>query len=258
MDRRTIPYIGVTGFMYRSDIEACLAAMEGVPRLLMVGILVSLKSLCGKTTKRPRRYPSTRSFSDLFLDHPQALNLVHYNTDRPGSLAGQLTALMVMAGPNCHGVQLNIAWPDLDQLKIFREEFPQARVVLQCGAQALERVAGPFSFLDELRPYVYAKVIDDVLLDPSGGLGRPFEPAVLGPYLETMQREVTSDTPFGMGVAGGLSASTLDLVAPLLQQCPDLNFDAEGRLRDAQDDLDLDQACLYLKQSAALLRSVPA
>jgi len=53
----------------------------------------------------------------------------------------------------------------------------------------------------------------------------------------------------GLGVAGGLSPTTLDLVRPLTNEFPDLSIDAEGRLRTPEDHLDLAVSSEYLRKA---------
>lgn len=50
----------------------------------------------------------------------------------------------------------------------------------------------------------------------------------------------------GLGVAGGLSPSTLDLIGPLISDFPDLSIDAESLLRDKDDRIDTVQAGDYI------------
>jgi hypothetical protein len=53
-------------------------------------------------------------------------------------------------------------------------------------------------------------------------------------------------------IAGGLSDSTLDLLDALVGVFPEMSIDAEGRLRDANDRLDLVRAAQYVRHAYAL------
>jgi hypothetical protein len=105
-----LSYIGVTGFISRREVEAVL---EGVPgdaaRPLMVGVLVSAETLAGKPSRR--RYPPVEGISDLFLDDPRVLNLIHFNGGHPNRLTEALCRLTELGGPHLHGFQLNCCWP---------------------------------------------------------------------------------------------------------------------------------------------------
>jgi len=99
----------------------------------------------------------------------------------------------------------------------------------------------------------YKGLVDYVLLDPSGGIGRQFDPEVERPYLEALV-----DMGIGLGVAGGLSPSTLHLLEPLVKDFPQLSIDAEGRLRNQDDQLDLTVVSSYLQKAYELLDGVTA
>ena len=66
---------------------------------------------------------------------------------------------------------------------------------------------------------------------------------VLREYLATIQAK---ELGVGLGVAGGLCAERLYLLDGLLDEFPNLSIDAEGRLRDANDQLDLSAAKDYV------------
>ena len=126
-------YIGVTGFMTPQEVRAALRCFSGSPACkFMVGVLVSSKTLAGKRNKWPGRYPATERIVEIFQPHAAAVNLIHYNTDEPNTLSGQLLRLMDLAGSHLHGFQLNIAWPSIGEIETFHEAtgFKQ-RIVLR-------------------------------------------------------------------------------------------------------------------------------
>ena len=58
----------------------------------------------------------------------------------------------------------------------------------------------------------------------------------------------------GLVVAGGLHAGNIDeLLSPLLPRWANVSIDAEGRLRDADDVLDLGAAVSYLRAGREIL-----
>lgn len=75
---------------------------------------------------------------------------------------------------------------------------------------------------------------------------RSFDTDKTREYLRALE---DMDLDIGLGVAGGLSAETLHLVEPLIEEFPDLSIDAEGRLRDESDKLDLTAAKRYAVKS---------
>ena len=247
------PYVGVTGVM--SDVEA-ISLLSAIPvagsrRKLMMGLLASSKTIEGVPNKWPNRYPTLENIGSIFQNDPRALNLIHFNTKDPSLLFEQMLKAHSLAGPHCHGFQLNVAWPDPRALRAFYMMRKGPAIVLQVGSRAFACVKDSPRELADKIAQEYAKYIDYVLLDPSGGLGRPLDAEVLRGYLRALG---VRGLPIGLGVAGGLSASTLHLVAPLLDEFPNLSIDAEGKLRDEDDRLDISAATAYIKNAFTLFK----
>lgn len=242
MAKKTGPYIGVTGFMSRTEV---LEALEVVPQdakhRLMVGVLMSSKTLAGRQNKWPGRYPKREAVADIFVDDPRALNLVHYSTDEPDTLCSQLEEITELAGSNLDGFQLNMAWPSISELEDYRQANSDKFIVLQIGSRAMgRRLADEFAY----DVSTYLDVIDAILIDPSGGKGEPLDAAKAAEYLWAL-----STYSIGLGVAGGLGPRTLNLIDPLIRDFNrNLSIDAEGRLRAPQpeDKLRLNAMKAYL------------
>lgn len=235
------PYIGVTGIMTAQEARAALRTAHtwASPYKVMLGILASEKTLAGMTNKWPNRYPRRERIGELLLDHPKALNLVHYTTDTPATLAAQLLWIAEFAGPHLHGFQLNMPWPDVRQLTAFHlnsRPVGKYRIVLQLGSHAIAACKTPEELAD--RVAAYDQLVHYVLLDWSGGKGIPLEPRRMGAYM----RAIISQCPWAhLVVAGGISAAResfagLRELAALQQH---LSCDAESGLRTKEDD-DLD------------------
>lgn len=254
-------YIGVTGFMTPQEVRAGLQVLERAvpasPRKLMVGVLVSSKTLAGNTNKYPNRYPKVERIGEIFQAHPLALNLVHYNTDDPETLAEQLVAITKLSGEHLHGFQLNVVWPTMRELERFQEatEWKQ-RLVLQVGGRAMAKCNNsPKEIADTIGRYAGSvRMVDDILIDPSGGKGEPFDPEKALNIL----REVRSrGYVVNFGIAGGLGPGPgLKILEKLLDEFPDLNIDAEGRIRTVPgDDLHVETMGYYIEQAAQWLGS---
>ena len=246
------PYIGVTGFTAQNQVNEALAAVlpQGT-RKVMVGVLASGKTIWGVPNKWPARYPTPDALGGIFTSHGNALNLIHYNTKEPDTLLPQLARTRLLAGPYCHGFQLNIAWPSVEMLRTARKELcPTAPtvIVLQVGNRAFEIVGRSAEKIAE-KVASYEGAADYVLLDPSGGLGKEFVTEEMADYLRAL---TAKNLPIGLGVAGGLCAETLPRIALLAREFPALSIDAEGRLRDTNDALDQKRVDDYLRTAAKL------
>jgi len=247
-------YVGITGFTSRNEVYSVSDSMmaEDSNRLLMVGVLASKKTLSGQKNKWPNRYPRVQDISGIFTQHEGVLNLIHYSTDNhhenPSFLIDELIHMSQLGGPFFHGFQLNITWPSRGAIAEFRKHVPNKVIVLQIGGKALRTINhSPKNLVFDLMKY--ENLIDYVLIDPSGGLGIPFDTERARAYLKAIH---AANLNLGLGVAGGLSPTTLHLVEPLLSDFPDLSWDAEGRLRDEQDNLVLKTSVEYVQKSCGL------
>jgi hypothetical protein len=173
------PYIGITGFTKPEEVESAINAFPVDYRKLMVGVLATFKSLRGipMKPKWAKQTPSPKAISDLFLDDIRVINLVHFSTEegQEDSIFAHMLKIHQLAGPNFDGFQLNLAWPDTWAINRYRSSVDRGRqIVLQIGQKAVEQAGNtPQGVINRLSYYI--GVIDAVLLDPSGGYGKPFD-----------------------------------------------------------------------------------
>ncbi|NDE68311.1 hypothetical protein EB052_01755 [bacterium] len=186
------------------------------------------------------RYPDVDTIAGLFSPDENALNLVHFFSGRPGTLFEDMLLADEIGGAHCHGFQLNIAWPDPDAIRAWRDDRESrgrtsSCIILQCGRDALAAIGhDPRSLVGRLRRY--EGIVDYVILDESDGSGSPLDPSSMKRYLTALY---ASDLSMGYVVAGGLSAETIpQLLTPLIEEFPELSVDAEGTLRSPADVLD--------------------
>ena len=258
MERRGFPpmtpYIGITGFCSRSEVDAVLAAVPAQPnRLLMCGVLLSNARLSGKPSDAPNRCPPPDAIAGIFSEDPRCLNLVHYRPRAGADLAEALARATAIGGPNCHGVQINatrgVPWPDPAALAAYWAQCNPTRIVLQAGREAMASVGHRPSALAG-RCAAYSGLVTDVLVDASEGLGLPLDAARSAEYLSAIH---SAAPDLGLVVAGGLSAVNIaELLSPLLPQWAGVSIDAEGRLRDEDDRLDVGAAADYQQAATRL------
>ncbi len=255
IDNRMTPYIGITGFCSRSEVDAVLDAIPAEPnRLLMCGALLSNALLSGKPSDAPNRCPAPDRIAAIFSDDPRCLNLVHYRPPPGADLADALSRATEVGGPHCHGVQINATrgapWPDPGALAAYRGRCRPSRIVFQAGREAMESANHR---PDELarRCAAYSGLVTDMLVDASEGLGIPLDAARSADYLAAIR---SAAPKLGLVVAGGLhSGNVAELLSPLLPKWSAVSIDAEGRLRDIDDHLDLPAVQAYLQAAAQLL-----
>ena len=249
------PYVGITGFTTPAEVAGVVAALPAeTERLLMCGVLLSNALLAGEASDAPNRCPHPDAIAAVFSDDPRCLNLIHYRPQPGANLADALALASEVGGPNCHGVQINatrgVPWPDPAALIEYRQRSQPQRIVLQAGREAMASVDGDAGILAR-RCAEYAGIVTDVLVDASEGLGMPLDAGASARYLVAI---ADAAPDLGLVVAGGLCADNInELMTPLLPQWSRVSIDAEGRLRNGDDVLDVGAAAAYLRAAVGLL-----
>ena len=253
--KKRISYVGITGIGTPAE-SAALApfASAHAHRRFMVGVLVSSSSMAGQPDQWPNRYPPPSKIDAIFPDFPNVFNVVHYNTHDPATLSHQLITVANLAGQRLHGFQLNMAWPPPAELEALRRQCPGMQIILQLNREAFEAVKAVPGGVGRRLTQDYTGLFDHALLDLSAGRGEMLEPNWAAQELRKLE---ASDLNAGLGVAGGLDAETLAIIQPLIQEFPNLSIDAEGRLRDRDDRLDLEKARKYLEKSSDMFSITP-
>ncbi len=255
MSTRPPTYVGVSGITTAAQAKAILAMWPDTapPLSLMLGVLTSQKVMSGG--ERNKRSANPEDFPAIFQADPRALNLVHYFTKEPDTLAGQLLRrgahlrqLRTWLDPEvCDGVQINVPWPPTEQLVEYRQCAPSmTRVVLQVGPAALGDLSAE-AIVSRIASY--RGIITDVLFDASGGTGKQWTDPILRWRVLSMLRAWAPD--LRLGIAGGLCSATLPDVASLIAEYG-LSIDAEGKLRNDRDELDLEEVRAYLDAAASI------
>lgn len=247
-------YIGITGFMNWQETETVLSHFDICDPKLMVGVLVSSKTLEGIPTRWPNRFPPIDNVPTIFSSSGRTFNTIHYCPGEGHLLPGPLIDWVdrwVAAGL-LDGIQFNACWPNCHEIEqaheLLREKM-DLKIILQIGQQAFEEAdQSPTEIVNRLTDW-YGGLIDGVLLDLSGGYGQELDPDYLRPFLAAIHHERLA---LDLGIAGGLWAENLHLIEPLLEESPDLSIDAEGRLRDDGDHLDLAKASAYVSVALEL------
>ena len=243
------PYCGITGFTDPKQVESVLGflrenySLTNSPRLFMIGVLASDKSLAGKPSN-PNRYPPLESIKDILPNDARCLNLVHFNSKATdcSELFSQLCTVMDAGGENCHGLQLNIAHPPPSVLCVWKQEFPEGILVLQCGGTVLNGITGA-GLVEHLQHY--SPWIDYVLLDSSGGRGQPINIPLFCHLVQTLVNEGFG-REMGIGVAGGLYEKTIPPLKEIASIYHPLSMDMEGGVRDGKDQMDAEKAARSL------------
>lgn len=227
---RTGKYIGVTGFMHRSEVDAALEVFSCDQRKLMIGVLASNKTIGGQSNKWPGRYPLCENIIHIFPPRSdQTFNVVHFASDDLYNLWPDLTYIRFEGGDRIDGIQLNMVWPDDVIVESLIAE--GIEVIVQVNAHAIGVCKSFNEVMNRLERYPGAHV----LFDMSGGHGVPLDKQKVIHFLQACYYNPNLRS-LHFGVAGGLSADRLNEVADLFAKFPQLSVDAEGQLRNPDDD----------------------
>ena len=184
------------------------------------------------------------------------MTTIHFSTRNVEELVTDLLAMVgLFSGEDqalLHGFQLNIPWPDpklLDQYRAFQTGTDS--IILQVGSNAFAQVDNsPQELVKKLKAYKH--VVNYILLDPSGGTGKLM---AIGPMRDYLRAIFDAGLQLGVGIAGGLSAETLSMIEPIMAEFKgNISIDAEGRLRDEHDNLDLAKAKAYARRSLEMYK----
>ncbi len=269
--KKTGPYTGITGFMTLAEVVHCnnvfCEARENIHWMLksdgglkfMVGVLVSSKTIAGGTNKYPNRYPPIARIPEILsLTQPHLLRTIHYNTDDASTIGEQVDRLMGIAPGAIDAIQLNIRWVSPVKLLRIRRIYRDLRIILQIGAGALGDVTEPEDIYVGSALKAYDGVVDDFLIDPSGGKGDALD--IWRAFACLADRDIPAS--MRAGAAGGRDADNVRGLKGLMRRYGSIvNTDAEGRMRtervgDEGDNLDLRKSGHFLRASVSLANDV--
>jgi hypothetical protein len=168
-----------------------------------------------------------------FIKDPDVLATAHY-ADLYGPNRGQdifenLELVVKYGGENLNAIQIDVTWPDANEIIRFKNEHKDIVLILQVGKIAINEVdADPKKIVDGLRKY--GRSIDYALIDMSMGKGEIMKAEKLLPIL----REIRKELPYlGLAVAGGLGPDPEHLTEfkPIAKEFPDISTDAQGNVK---------------------------
>jgi len=247
------PYIGITDFMNAGQARKMLKALADTNvlyrRRLGVGVMMSWKTLNGRPTKWSKAFPKNEDVAGIFINNAWAFNVLHYADYDSHPVLENLTKAAEYGGPQMNAMQLDMPWPDVFDVRKFRQLHPDVQIIIQASTVALDAVNNsPHEMIQRLE--AYGDSIDYVLLDKSMGRGLGMDAQALIPFATAIVEGIPR---LGLVAAGGLGPDTLHLVEPLAETYPGVSTDAQGKLRpsgSALNPVDWAMAQAYLEKAA--------
>ncbi len=251
------PYLGITGFKTERDVKEVtdILMANGFPNedyLPMFGFIVSKNRLNNLAVGGTRSPPAKELPFLSECTTRWTLPMMHYFTEKNETLAEQVRQLFSIGkmydDSLCRAIQLNVAWPQLEQIGKILQEYQRMRIVMQIPAIAMEGLS-----VDDIarRASGYDQLVKWALIDPSGGTSKDFD-IKRGLELMNALRESMPNTR--IGIAGGLSGDNVKArIIQIRNGYPEkFCIDAQGKLmRDNQ--IIMGEAARYLQQSTSAL-----
>lgn len=248
-------YIGITDFTTKDETERILDfARKNIPSSsetrIMIGVMMSYKTLNGIDTKWANVFPDNDAVADIFIKDPLLMNTLHYADYAEVDFEVNLSKATLLSGKNLDAIQLDMVWPDVNVLKRYRELYPNIEIVLQINSVALD-MCGNNERLVSKKIAKYGESINYVLLDLSMGKGKKMDTDLLSKYTH----QIKEDHPqLKLTFAGGLGPYTIDLIDPIIDLFgKDISIDAQGQLRESGsallDPIEWNRAEEYLEKS---------
>jgi hypothetical protein len=254
-------YIGACDYYEAREAEHSLSVFEKLckihkvtDRKFMIGTMMSYKTLNGLRTPWSSVWLKNEEVSSGFIDHPFALNTLHYaDYEKNMTQWSHLNRAINLCGSNLHAIQLDMIWPNPEMIIDIEFEHLKKGVILQINTPALDEIKNdPKLLVAKLKKY--RQSLSCVLLDKSMGNGKEIDVQKLLPFLRAIQAELPH---IKLAVAGGLGPyNVFETLHPIVQEFPDVSWDAENRLRpscDKKDRLNLTMCDIYTIESIRLL-----
>lgn len=250
-------YIGITGITKVSEIDIIKTLVKN--RILMCGILVSYKILHGDNNSENKRYVNVADLYNVCKASHNAgfFTVLHYNTRNRISFDKELDTIMntYKLHDVVDGFQLNIDIPNCDTLASLKQMYPTKKIIFSLNRDILyfpsENVLNlNFTSNTYLNAYFntsIAKIIDYVLIDLSGGIGKNLDVNTSVNIYNALKQSKYSNN---IGFAGGFNETNVsDLCLNIADRINSNTFsiDAESRLRTENNELDLETVTRYLQ-----------
>lgn len=260
------PYVGVSGIVSRDQADVIYnTAEQFMPRRrLLLGVKAVHKTQwCDIENKYgPEWYPVGRNIREVADEYKQpgefwvVQNYLDIEEADERSIKDYerrfVRNIIARTGIWADGMQFDLLpWHKHDYRQLFADIKQQdLEVLVECQGPIMTEYSATQvgEVLDR-----YEGLIDHVLFDASHGTGKEMDTDALRPFIE----QATERDWLGVGVAGGLNPERVSQhIEPLLEEFPDLSFDAEGQLHvndDGSRGLNINQTRAYLKAAAEAL-----
>lgn len=224
-------YVGVTDVTSFGQIERYRVYMDqiGDERLFAAGVMMSYKTLWGIKTSFAEVFPKKEMLSQIFKPCKNVINVLHFaDYNGESGVEDWITGLQ-WCGPHVHALQLDMTWPDPQEIREFKRRCSNCTLIIQIGHAALAQITNELN--EKIIPY--AGSVDYLLFDQSGGKGVKLDVTQTIRCLD--QITVATLGTVNLVVAGGLCAETMEVMVDISERFRNVSIDAQGKLRSSGD-----------------------
>lgn len=252
-------FTAAVGIHSAEDYSDLRYMLRGVPRdlgRLCVGLLMSEKTgLLGVPNRHGQVYPDFATTERIVTaselgEWPELGIVLHYNTDNPDQIAGQLERALAPIAQGIDGVQVNgLNFEQARSLQRLKDVYPNIPIIMQIHSGLLRQ----YNPAELAASVADCPPLDYVWLDASGGEGKTLQPNDLLPYIA----ELAAKTNVGIGLAGGLDANNVtNVLPPLLAIEASLSWDAQSGVQHRDESglrvFDIEAARRFLEASTSI------
>ena len=256
-------YIGVTGAVTDKEVNSIINEFESAgydmnsSHIPMIGFLVSFKTLNGKPTSN-KRYPKFSQLKSLIeASKEKTFPMIHYNS-KELNLSEQIENVFneIYSNGLCKALQLNIVYPDKQELLKIKRKMPDLQIVFQASSKIVDN-KNPKEIVKKIKKY--GSTIDYILIDHLVGDGIEFDLDNSTKIYQELKNEIPNTT---IGFARGFTENNVvRRVSKLIDILGDSYFsiNAEEELRNklsfihGDDILDIKKVRNYLKEASKVL-----
>lgn len=225
-------YVGVCDFRDKSEVEEMSSWFVQKNRFsdlkLIVGLMTNFRILKGWPDKFSGTYPYPENFKEIFSvkgDH--LIRCIHYvDLKNNQGLGENLCRLVDLCEGNLDAIQLNIAWPDPNEIEKFRKK-SKTPLILQINTDAMTECKNKaWSVADRLH-MKYGGLLSSVIIDCLFSVEANFDPFVMEKYIDAIN---SRDSNMKIAVAGRLGPETVGVARDLIKK-HHVSTDAQTRLK---------------------------
>jgi len=213
-------YISVSGIVDATQIRELSALVPGHTHKMGVSYIATPATI---------RDPGHMFPSNLIVHDPCIFNILHC-VNQPGGWTPDvfIEAARRSIGCGIHALHLDMTWPSVKSVRIFRDLYPDIALIFQVGGGGMSVGKGDeVRLVNEL--YLYGKMVDVLLFDRWVAHGHPMMISTLRRFLGHVQRNLRTR----LALVEELQEYSIDVVLSLFKDFPNLSLHLEG-IRDVK------------------------